>query len=110
MVRERADKRADKQMNKDKTTRTFEHRGEAWRVLAMQRYELFPNIPSLLLKNGVVLNFLLVFLSQIGKKLVPLPLVIRFCYKDAFKHFATLKRQAHASSCKSMNVSFEEVK
>ena len=50
-------------MNKDKTTRTFEHRGEAWRVLAMQRYELFPNIPSLLLKIGVIPNFLLVFLS-----------------------------------------------
>ena len=32
------------------------------------------------------------------------------CYTDAYKHFATLKRQAHASSCKSMNVSFEEVK
>jgi hypothetical protein len=32
------------------------------------------------------------------------------CYTDAYKHFATLKHQAHASSCKSMNVSFEEVK
>ncbi len=31
------------------------------------------------------------------------------CYTDAYKHFATLKHQAHASSCKSMNVSFEEV-
>ena len=45
-------------MNKDKTTRTFEHRGEAWRVLAMQRYELFPNLPSLLLKIGAVPHFL----------------------------------------------------
>ena len=77
MERERADKRADKQMNKEKTTRTFEHRGEAWRVLAMQRYELFPNIPSLLLKIGVIPNFLLVFLSQFEKKLEPLPLVSR---------------------------------
>ena len=51
--------------------------GEAWRVLAMQRYELFPNLPSLLLKIGVVPNFLLVFLSQFGKKYVPLRLVIR---------------------------------
>ena len=58
--------------------------GEAWRVLAMQRYELFPNLPSLLLKNGVVLNFLLVFLSQIGKKLVPLPLVIRCLLQGCF--------------------------
>ena len=84
MGRERADKRADKQMNKEKTTRTFEHRGEAWRVLAMQRYELFPNLPSLLLKNGVVLNFLFVFLSQIGKKLVPLPLVSRSLLQGCF--------------------------
>ena len=81
---ERADKRADKQMNKEKTTRTFEHSGEAWRVLAMQRYILFPNLPSLLLKNGVVLNFLLVFLSQIGKKLVPLALVIRCLLQGCF--------------------------
>ena len=39
------------------TTRTFEHRGEAWRVLAMQRYELFPNLPSLLLKKTLFQTF-----------------------------------------------------
>ena len=36
--------------------------GEAWRVLAMQRYELFPNHTSFLLKIGPFPNFLLVFL------------------------------------------------
>ena len=51
--------------------------GEAWRVLAVQRYEFFLNLPSLLLKNGVVPNFLSVFLSQFGKKYVPLPMVVR---------------------------------
>ena len=69
--------RADKQMNKNKTTRTFEHRREAWRVLAVQRYEFFPDLPNLLLKIGAIPNFLLVFLSQIGKKCVPLLLVVR---------------------------------
>ena len=33
---------------------------------------------------GVILNFLLVFLSQIGKKLVPLPLVIRCLLQGCF--------------------------
>jgi len=47
--------------------------GEAWRVLAVQRYEFFPDLPNLLLKIGAIPNFLLVFLSQIGKKCVPLP-------------------------------------
>ena len=87
MERERADKRADKQIKKEKTTRTFEHRGEAWRVLVVQRYELFPNLPNLLLKNGVIPNFLLVFLSQFGKKCVPLPLVIRCLLQGCLSAF-----------------------
>lgn len=78
-------------MNKDKTTRTFEHRGEAWRVLVVQRYELFPNLPNLLLKNGVIPNFLLVFLSQFGKKCVPLPLVIRCLLQGCFYAFCDIE-------------------
>ncbi len=37
---------------KNKTTRTFEHRREAWRVLVLQKYELF-SIPQVFWrKNG----------------------------------------------------------
>ena len=40
--------------------------GEAWRVLAVQRYELFPNRTSFLLKIGVFPNFFNSFLMAIS--------------------------------------------
>ena len=50
--------------------------GEAWRVLVVQRYEELLDNPNYLLKMVVITNFLLVFLSQFGKKCVPLPTVV----------------------------------
>jgi len=58
--------------------------GEAWRVLAVQRYEELLDNPNYLLKMVVITNFLLVFLFQFEKKLVPLPLVIRCLLQGCF--------------------------
>ena len=33
-------------MYKNKTTRTFEHRGEAWRVLVLQKYKVYLKQPN----------------------------------------------------------------
>ncbi|MBR1519708.1 MAG: hypothetical protein IJ635_00530 [Bacteroidaceae bacterium] len=46
-----------------KTTRTFEHRGEAWRVLALQRYNLFPNRQNISRGKSGKGSFSLLFLS-----------------------------------------------
>ena len=43
----------------NKTTRTFEHRWEAWRVLVLQKYEEFPNLQRIyleILRNSLIFN------------------------------------------------------
>ena len=63
--------------------------GEAWRVLAMQRYELFPNHTSFLLKIGPFPNFYWFSYGCFDRKSYLCCWLLDVCYTDAYKHFAT---------------------
>ena len=49
---------------KNKTTRTFEHRGEAWRGLTMQRFCFYLEQPNFLKKKVLRANFLAVLSGE----------------------------------------------